>query len=287
LTIYTIYSSPIYVHSSFACSFNRADIGTIGGEYTSALWAAATWSEDREACRKIIHFLLESGANSIPHGKYDNSLQAASAKGRNGIVRELLSNGAHGKYWDKELHHGSALQLAAAGGHVLIVDLLIKHGANPNTRGQQGTPLQSAIASGHEGIVRSLIKAGADISSKAVLQVAAWKLHMLIFDSLMAQGYANHHQDDIDAGCCTNALHTTAGMSSQAIARYLVENSANNAFFTSTNINDAYGIIFLSTDLDFLHFKIFGFVCRFMLDLRPPQAERLIAVTEDVQMELF
>lgn len=167
------------------------------------------------------------------------------------------------------------------------MDLLIEHGANPNTRGQYGTPVQSAIASGNEVIVGSFIKAGADISAKAVLQVAAWKLHMLIFDSLIVRGYANYRQDDIDASCCTNFLQTTAGMSSQAIARYLVENSANNSFFTSPNINDAYGIIFLSTDLDFLHFKIFGFVCRFMLDLRLPQAGRVIAVTEDVEMGLF
>jgi ankyrin repeat protein len=127
----------------------------------------------------------------------------------------------------------SALQRAAAKGHVLVADLLIEHRANPNTRGQHGTPLQSAISSGHEEIVRSLIKAGADISSTAVLQMAAWKLHAAIFDSLSKQRCTNNSLDNSEF--LANALAETDIRNSEAIIWCLVENGANLDFFLDSS----------------------------------------------------
>jgi ankyrin repeat protein len=266
-----------------------ANIGTIGGEYTSALWAAATCSRYRGDHGKVIRFLLESGANSIPHGKYDNSLQAASEEGRENIVRELLRNGADGKYWDNELYRGTALSRAVVGGHVSIVDLLIEHGANPNhTRGQHGTPLQWAISSGHEGIVRSLVKAGADMSSTTVLQMAAWKLHESILNSLNTQICANNFRDN--SVYIANALHKPDVRNAEAIIRCFVENGANPDFFlNSSNLTSP-----PCMNSPHLEFEVHKFVWEFIFDLiskhrhnPAPRTRPMTTMTKDVEMELF
>ena len=58
---------------------------------------------------------------------------------------------------------------AAYQGDALSVDLLLKHGANPNTKDDAGlSPLHWAVVRGNRVCIRKLIEAGADISAKDV-----------------------------------------------------------------------------------------------------------------------
>jgi len=57
------------------------------------------------------------------------------------------------------------IQSAAAGGHVKIVRMLIKHNADPNVRKQgRYTPLHAAAQNGDEEMIRILLYGGADLT---------------------------------------------------------------------------------------------------------------------------
>ncbi len=60
------------------------------------------------------------------------------------------------------------LQSAAAGGHLEIVQMLLKNGANPNVRETGGfTPLHAASENGDVEMIHALILAGADLHAKS------------------------------------------------------------------------------------------------------------------------
>jgi hypothetical protein len=60
------------------------------------------------------------------------------------------------------------LHAAAHHGHLVIAELLIRHGANVNARGDAGlTPLHEAANNGHVEIVDLLLKSGADLESES------------------------------------------------------------------------------------------------------------------------
>ena len=63
-----------------------------------------------------------------------------------------------------------ALCVASMGGNTEIVQMLLEHGADPNTA--SGDPLRSAVIDGHLDIVKLLVEAGAQITP-TVLQRAA------------------------------------------------------------------------------------------------------------------
>lgn len=60
------------------------------------------------------------------------------------------------------------IQSAAAAGHSKIVDLLLKHKADPNIREQGGyTPLHAAAQNGDKEMIRSLLYGGADLTLRS------------------------------------------------------------------------------------------------------------------------
>ena len=60
------------------------------------------------------------------------------------------------------------LQSAAAAGHVKIVEMLLKHRADPNIQEQGGyTPLHAAAQNGDSKMVRALLYGGADLTLKS------------------------------------------------------------------------------------------------------------------------
>ncbi|KAJ5593128.1 hypothetical protein N7537_010032 [Penicillium hordei] len=77
-------------------------------------------------------------------------------------------------------HFGTALQAAAFGGHLSMVNLALKRGADVNTRGRYGTALRAAALRGHSNIVRLLIEKGANIEGKDAdaMQAAAFNGHL-------------------------------------------------------------------------------------------------------------
>lgn len=77
-------------------------------------------------------------------------------------------------------HFGSALQAAAFGGHLSMVNLTLKRGADLNTRGRYGTALRAAVLRGHSNVVRLLIEKGANVEGKDAdaMQAAAFNGHL-------------------------------------------------------------------------------------------------------------
>lgn len=64
--------------------------------------------------------------------------------------------------------NATPIQLAVSAGHANIVQLLLQHNANPNTRENNGlTPLHTAAKNGDTQIIRSLLFNGADMSIRS------------------------------------------------------------------------------------------------------------------------
>jgi ankyrin repeat protein len=62
------------------------------------------------------------------------------------------------------------LAMAAKEGDSLSMDLLLKHGANPNSKNSDGcTPLHWAVVKGNKTCIRWLVEGGADVSAKDVM----------------------------------------------------------------------------------------------------------------------
>jgi hypothetical protein len=85
-------------------------------------------------------------------------LHMAAAGGYLAVVNMLLRFGAGPNVFTEEGH--SPLYYAAYGGQTPIVEKLLTVGADPNT----GDPLHAAASNGHAEIVAALLKAGAQIS---------------------------------------------------------------------------------------------------------------------------
>ena len=115
-----------------------ANVNIQGGEYGSALQAAATsWRDSVE----VVWLLLDKGASvNIQGGTYGNALQAAAWRGNVELVRLLLDKGAGVHVQGGE--YGTALQAALAPSDLLpkypatifpIVELLLDYGADITT----------------------------------------------------------------------------------------------------------------------------------------------------------
>src|SRR5689334_21144980 len=92
----------------------------------------------------------------------------ACEKGKISTVRRLLADNpdlVHAT--NAAVPHGgwTGLHSAAQHGHVNLVRLLLKHGADPNAReaGDNTYPLHWAAANRHIDVVRALLDAGGDV----------------------------------------------------------------------------------------------------------------------------
>ena len=125
----------------------------------SALHAASTYGHDG-----IVRALLEAGASVdvfgyYPEGESFTPLCAACEAGHSAVVVTLLEAGASKLKTDQEQRH--PLISAILGGHVDVVTLLIEAGIDVNTRSGNASALGLAAANGHLLIVEALLGAGA------------------------------------------------------------------------------------------------------------------------------
>ena len=116
---------------------------------------------------------------------YNPRLVAAADKGDIATVSRLLEQGASSDAVDSFSEGGKeALEVAAAGGHLSIVRLLLDKGADINAPDfWGGTALVDASAAGQTEVVKLLLSRGADVDADD--------------DGATALGYAQHqgHHD--------------------------------------------------------------------------------------------
>jgi ankyrin repeat protein len=102
--------------------------------------------------------LLEAGADvNAPFCRYKGitALQGAAAGGHVSVTQRLIEAGAELDAVGSRYNGGTALWLAAGAGHVGTVEVLLEAGADANVmsgnQGQQCTALQIARRNGREG----------------------------------------------------------------------------------------------------------------------------------------
>ena len=93
------------------------------------------------------------------------ALSLACYFGHYDVAEYLIKAGAPVNSFSRNKLRAAPLQSAAAAGHTKIVDLLLKHKADPNIREQGGyTPLHAAAQNGDRETIRALLYGGADLS---------------------------------------------------------------------------------------------------------------------------
>ncbi|KAK0726550.1 ankyrin repeat-containing domain protein [Apiosordaria backusii] len=142
-----------------------ADVNKVGGEYGTALIAAAVWHHEWK-----FDYLMEQGADpKLGNAKYPNALFGA-----------ILGTGVGEKVFDKvmklgidlnkpvSIYYGTALQAAALWNSYDATRRLVKAGAevNPAVAGRWGTPLIASVAQDDRKCYRLLLRRGADVSTK-------------------------------------------------------------------------------------------------------------------------
>ena len=96
------------------------------------------------------------------------ALGLASYFGHLDVVDYLVKAGAPINSPSRNELNAAPIQSAAAAGHVKIVELLLKYGADANIREQGGyTPLHAAAQNGDLEMIRALIYGGADLTARS------------------------------------------------------------------------------------------------------------------------
>ena len=119
---------------------------------------------------------------------------------------------------------GTPLQLSVRAGHITVVQLLVAHGADINSRSAyKSTPLHIALQEGHLEIAKWLLDRGADVNSKGKggvtpLHIAASEGYLEIFHMLLERNAGVHVQNLRKY----TALHFAASGGHFEIARILV-----------------------------------------------------------------
>jgi len=129
----------------------------------------------------MMDLLLKAGADpKRAHTEGETPLMAASRAGSVPAVRLLLDRGVDVNATDS-FQNESALMWASAEGHLDVVDMLLKAGANPNLKAHITsitqrknadhptggfTALMWAARNGYEDVVRRLVQGGADLNLK-------------------------------------------------------------------------------------------------------------------------
>ncbi|THX55134.1 WD40 repeat-like protein [Aureobasidium pullulans] len=140
---------------------------------------------------EVIAYLIDQGEIRESQDRRDeDELYLAAAKGREALVLELLTKGAHVN--DQNGSHGSALQVAAVNGHEKTVRLILDHGAEVLRKDghYHKTPLISVAEKGNIALVKILIEAGSDVRAQdcfgeTALHYAAENGHLEVVTCLL------------------------------------------------------------------------------------------------------
>lgn len=152
--------------------------------------------------------------------------------------------------WNRPLANvlDNALQAAARGGHLRVVEQLLAYGAEVNALGAPwGSALQAACSGGHDEIAKALLEAGADANTvedahSTALEIATRDGSTAMVETLLEYG-ANVSTADHDGFA---PIHLAALYSNFAKAKLLLEHgayisAADNDGTTSFMIASAHG----------------------------------------------
>lgn len=156
----------------------EANLHPEGNAFMPALIAAAIHG----------HLDVVGVLESLPGVDINANLRIAAANGMTDAVAALLRAGADPNEVDSDNGY-TALMVASLAGHLTVVDILVKAGANLNDANDAGvTAFAMAVANGHMAVVVALKNAGVDIDSYLWSAVESGRVHLV---SLLARAGGN------------------------------------------------------------------------------------------------
>ncbi|CAM9980226.1 unnamed protein product, partial [Ectocarpus sp. 8 AP-2014] len=185
----------------------------------------------------VVSLLLPDGAEvDVLDSKGRTPIHLSAERGSLFAVQALLAAGG-----DPSLRYGkdkafSALGLAARGGHVEVMQALIRHGVDVNAPDSNGrTALHSAAIGDAVGAIEALIEAGAKINVQGgeygkmytPLHMASEKGSAKAALSLVKHGADVHRSGKTWGRSCGNALNLAAGHGHIAIVKTLLAAGVN------------------------------------------------------------
>ncbi|KAL8771405.1 MAG: hypothetical protein Q9209_003073 [Squamulea sp. 1 TL-2023] len=134
----------------------------------------------------------------------------------------------------------TALYLASSNGHIIVIRILLDHGADLNTSGGRlGTPLQAACFQGHSDVVQLLVENGADMKLRDLfqnaLQASVMGNHENIAMLLLYNGFEINEQSEYD-----QALEEASQTGFIKVVDHLQKNYSNS--FDSISSSECKGI---------------------------------------------
>ncbi|CAH1249820.1 ANKRD1 [Branchiostoma lanceolatum] len=152
------------------------------------------WNAAGEGDTDRVKQLLAQGVNPNAAGGWygPTALHNAADKGHVGVAELLLKAGA--QVDSRDLIEATPLHWAAEEGHVGVAELLLKAGAQVDSWDRvEATPLHKAADKGHVGVAELLLKAGAQVDSRDLNEVtplhkAASEGHVGVAELLLKAG---------------------------------------------------------------------------------------------------
>lgn len=148
----------------------------------------------------MMETLIKAGADLNVQGAEGGPLHVAAAGGNVDVITLLLDSGA--RLDRTPQYEPNSLAVAANRGNQAAVNILIKAGANLNPTNGGSPPLHLAVLRGHAEIVAILIQAGADVNQAPTiykntpLRLAVDKLDVDVVRQLLDAGADPYLRDD-------------------------------------------------------------------------------------------
>lgn len=191
---------------------------------------ALLWNMDKPLVKEILDHLTEC------EGQKTTPLVIAAMLGQTKVVQVLLSNfdvdieqRSTVRFDGYVIQDATALWCASGAGHMPIVELLIKNGANVNnSTATNSTPLRAACFDGRLDIVRYLIEHGADLTipnkyDNTCLMISCYKGHTKVVRHLLEKGA----DPDLKAHCGATSIHFAAECGHLDVVKELVHFGAS------------------------------------------------------------
>lgn len=121
------------------------------------------WFAVREQRPEIVRFLLENGASPNKEIDWVSSIVGQAAEGDPGVLRQLLEAGADPNIRSGDFQKMTPIHHASLSGKIENIDVLLKYGADINSRDSGGVPpIMTATAFRQFDAVTHLLESGAD-----------------------------------------------------------------------------------------------------------------------------